>query len=163
MTDPAANATAAGDRLIGVVSFGNGCGQEGDPGVYTNVAYLHDWIQSVADSYPRPCETPTNITFAAASSDAAWVGRAWKNIKLTATTGPDAVAACQDLCKAAVDTSGAQKGCLAFAVTTNPRGAKVCSMWRKTMPYRTCGSDVKGALCKRQSDGAYRLVFGYSS
>lgn len=37
-------------EAVGVVSFGNGCGNDGWPGVYTNVASYKDWIQSMLRS-----------------------------------------------------------------------------------------------------------------
>ena len=30
--------------LLGLVSFGAGCGMAGEPGVYTNVRHYHHWI-----------------------------------------------------------------------------------------------------------------------
>lgn len=35
-----------GNRVAGIVSFGSDCGDAMYPGVYTNVAYYNDWINS---------------------------------------------------------------------------------------------------------------------
>uniref|UniRef100_A0A1B0ALE3 Peptidase S1 domain-containing protein n=2 Tax=Glossina palpalis gambiensis TaxID=67801 RepID=A0A1B0ALE3_9MUSC len=35
----------SGNKLAGVVSWNRGCGRPGYPGVYANVAYLHNWLE----------------------------------------------------------------------------------------------------------------------
>ena len=32
--------------LVGVVSYGGGCGEEGKPGIYANVNYFKNWLGS---------------------------------------------------------------------------------------------------------------------
>lgn len=44
---PLACATDDVSFLYGIVSWGEGCGRSGKPGVYTNVVKYIDWINSV--------------------------------------------------------------------------------------------------------------------
>lgn len=41
------------DRLVGVVSWGRGCADDGVPGVYSRISYFYDWIvETVCEEFP---------------------------------------------------------------------------------------------------------------
>ena len=42
---------ACDGKLVGVVSFGMGCGRQGYPGIYARVATFVDWIESSITMY----------------------------------------------------------------------------------------------------------------
>ncbi|CAF3883433.1 unnamed protein product, partial [Rotaria sp. Silwood1] len=44
---------------VGITSFGKGCALKGDPGIYTRLAYYHEWIDTIAE---EP-EKPTSMTY----------------------------------------------------------------------------------------------------
>lgn len=46
-------APGGGSRVAGLVSWGIGCGTPGIPGVYANVAFYRNWIDSVVTRYGR--------------------------------------------------------------------------------------------------------------
>ena len=49
-SDPANAGAQANDRLVGIVSWGYGCGQSGYPGIYTRISNLRDWVLTQLDA-----------------------------------------------------------------------------------------------------------------
>jgi hypothetical protein len=49
---------AEDDRLVGAVSWGNGCGQRGAPGVYSNIPKLSAWVNQQLAENPSLCDGP---------------------------------------------------------------------------------------------------------
>ena len=47
-------------KVVGLVSWGVGCGQPGVPGVYTNLAYLRPWIDSYVSRFSSPAFGPND-------------------------------------------------------------------------------------------------------
>lgn len=43
--------TAGKTVLVGIVSFGDGCGRKGSPGVYTRVSHYYNWLVSKMKEY----------------------------------------------------------------------------------------------------------------
>lgn len=48
--------------LLGITSWGDGCGVPLSPGVYTDVIFLRDWIKNVTKMDPKN-ETSVNPSF----------------------------------------------------------------------------------------------------
>ena len=191
-TDPAyvLNGTRAADRLAGLVSWGIGCGQEGVPALYANVAMMKDWVEWNVDAAKRPPGCPgaasATATFARVSSDLMWSGAPTQTRTLSAAEAPDADAAaasCQAACAARNTPSpGAAPapGCAAFGVTsvtatrprcTTNRATKArtcvypvtyyCSVFSKAVPPRLCAAGEKAGLCARAAVGSWRLRYVY--
>lgn len=48
--DPVNAGASTDDRLVGIVSWGYGCGLEGYPGIYSRVPNLRDWVLAQLDA-----------------------------------------------------------------------------------------------------------------
>ncbi|KAI8464993.1 MAG: trypsin-like cysteine/serine peptidase domain-containing protein [Monoraphidium minutum] len=150
--DPLAGAAAA-DRLVGITSFGDGCGQAGLPGVYANVPFHSNWInyQLDANKPPAACAPSPSmtLTFVQVSANTNWFQPDLviaNDIKLK----PSYTAArCEELCRTH------RNGCVAYSVSIK-EGKLWCSMVPAVVPGRLCAPGDSAGICGRGSQGAYR-------
>lgn len=55
-------------KLVGIVSFGAGCGRPGYPGVYTRIENYDKWISFASDLHPdKPFNSSSNNSFSLAA------------------------------------------------------------------------------------------------
>ena len=59
------NADGTRVRLIGIISWGKGCGRENYYGVYARVAAFQDWIDATVENMAKQAEEYTTTTTAA--------------------------------------------------------------------------------------------------
>lgn len=153
--------SASDDRLVGVTSWGYGCGVK--LGVYASVPYVNDWITSQMDSTLKPCSSPnTTLSFVKTSDAANWYPKPSRTINGGKKRGnaTEALAWCKSECYSS-RMKRSTKSCVAFSVSygkgsyaTVPR----CDMWY-AVPLRTCQAGDKLSSCQRPSGGSYRIAY----
>lgn len=168
------------DRLLGLVSWGDGCGQTGSPGVYTNLPLMKEWVDWNVEASPRPagCRFAANatVTYANVSDERVWAGAAAATLTAPTTADPDPAGWCRSQCALRVRPKGT---CAAFGVTAvtaktqrcrTDRVTRVRRCWFPTtyycslysnVPPRLCRPGETAGLCARQQFGSWRVKFSY--
>lgn len=150
-----------GDRLVGLVSWLEGCGAPDKPvGVYTNVANLHDWIVFNMDAAKSPCGTGSDMWYDTVDAYYAFNAKPSKSQKLKDTEDIDT---CLATCQAAAAKKAG--GCTGFSMTykeTPDTYIYTCWYFSKVVPAKVCTeSDTKGVCnqAKYLPWGSYRVGY----
>ncbi|KAI8471443.1 MAG: trypsin-like cysteine/serine peptidase domain-containing protein [Monoraphidium minutum] len=103
----------AGDRIVGITSFGLGCGELNAPGVYASVPALSGWIKRQLQTRKSPCGEPAAA--ASCAREGGTRGYAAAPQFAVKVDRRAAYAQCCAECAARAEAGG--EGCAAFAVT----------------------------------------------
>lgn len=158
-SDAMTNANVNNDRLVGLVSWAQGCGASDKPAtVYTHLPNLREWIVGNMGAVKGPCSPDASLYYETVDGAAGFSGRPFKSSRLKEEEGiDDCVAECQ---KAAQRRPG---GCTAFSMTYKERKDTYiyyCHYFKGEVPGRVCQEGEKKGICDRLSWGSYRVVWG---
>lgn len=163
--DAPVNGSGADDRLVGIVSWGYGCGLSGFPGVYTRVPNVRAWALEQLDAHRPPC-APADAArgYVRSSSNSSYAAAPSKTQRLPAGQGAEQ---CKALCEIrATRPRAAPPGCAAFSVSVVPhrsgnpaRATRFCNFYDSQVPWRLCAEGDAEGLCAMASDGSFRVKY----
>ncbi|CAF4340764.1 unnamed protein product, partial [Adineta steineri] len=102
-----------GDRWeqVGIVSYGTGCAQPTNPGVYTRLSLYHDWIYNTINRVPtstkEPDRTTTLTITATATATITTTGTITTTTATSTTTTTSETDACPHCANGGANTVGA--------------------------------------------------------